>query len=248
MKKQITVLLAVLMCAALPVALIADAEYDLTPKITVSGTGKISVPADQLEVNVGVKTTGTSVKDVMNQNSEKMKAVKKALDQLGITEKEYKTVGFNLSPIWSQSPKKYDSNYKKEIVGYSVTNAYRIKTLKIKMTGEIIAECASAGANDIGDIKFSVEKSQNYRKEAIQFAMKNARADADSIAEAAGQKIVNVLNVNLNNFYVPVARMSNQLYAAKGISDSVQNIPVNPGEISIDVSVNVTYRIMPLVN
>jgi uncharacterized protein len=241
MKKKMFILMTVLTCASF--AVLAGSKYDLTPKITVQGTGKISVPADQLEVNIGVKTTGSSVKDVMNQNSEKMKAVKAALDKLNITDKEYKTVGFNLSPIWSQSPKNYDPTYQRKIVGYSVTNAYRVKTLQIKNTGEIIARCADVGANDISDIKFSVAEPQKYRKEAIQFAIKNTKADADAIAETANQKIVGVLNINLNNFYVPVARMSNQMYAAKGMADSVQNVPVTPGEISIEVSITITYKI-----
>ena len=241
MKKKFAIITAALMTAS--IALFADSNYDLTPKISVQGTGKISVPADQVEISIGVKTTNVSAKEAINKNTEKMKAVKDVLTKIGIPEKEYKTSGFNLSPIWSKAPRNYDASYEKKIVSYSVTNAYRIKTQKIDLSGELIAKSAEAGANNISDINFGIAKPQDYRKEAIQFAIKNARSDADAIAEAANQKIEKILNINLNNFYVPTARMSNKIFAAEGVMDSVQNIPVNPGEISIDVSVNVTYKI-----
>jgi uncharacterized protein len=245
MNKKLISLMIVTMCCSF--VLFAESKCDFIPQLSVQGIGKISVTADQLEVSIGVKTTGATVKDVMNQNTEKMNAVKEKLNEIGIIDNEYKTAGFNLMPVWSYPPKKYDPSYKRKIIGYSVANAYRVKTEKLNLAGKIIAECARVGANDIGNINFSVARPQKYRAEAIQLAVKNATEDADALASAAKQKIIKVLNISLNNFYVPVARMSNQMYLAEGASARVQSVPVTPGEISIEVTVSVIFEISPKI-
>jgi uncharacterized protein YggE len=54
---------------------------------------------------------------------------------------------------------------------------------------------------------------------------------------------VKKIDLRLNNFYMPSMRMANQSFAL-GAAESSHNVPVNPGMITLNVSVNIVYEIV----
>jgi uncharacterized protein len=167
MKKTITLATVLMLTAVCSFAAIENNEVSIS-KMTVQGTGKIEVTADQFQVNIGVQTIDKTVENAMNNNTVKMKKIEKVLADTGIQKIEYKTSGFSLSPVFSQRPKNADQNWKRKIVGYQVNNAYQIKSTNMAIIGELLQKTATAGANNIGDITFGLSDPYKYRAEAIK--------------------------------------------------------------------------------
>ncbi len=213
-------------------------------KLSVQGNGKIEVPADLFKVSVGVLTTDKKLDQAMNMNSDKMKNVEEVFGSLGLSKDEYKTSGFSVNPVFSPRPKNVSSKWERKIISYEVSNTFEVKSTNIKLIGKLLQSAADAGANKIGDINFGLSNPNVYRGDAIKAAVNNANNDAMALANAAGLSLTKIIDISLNNFYVPNLRMSNASFALKDGS-SFNSVPVNPGMIKLNVDVNIVYEVQP---
>ncbi|MCF7790395.1 MAG: SIMPL domain-containing protein [Victivallales bacterium] len=215
---------------------------DCISRMSVQGSGKVEVPADQFEMSIGVKVIDKSAENGMEINSEKMGKVKEVLTEVGINKKEYKTSGFSVKPVFSRRPKNAPGNWKREIVGYQVDNGFNVKSKKMDAIGHLIQKAVAAGANNISNITFSLSNPYKYRAEAIETAVKNAEKDADALLKATGQETVKILDISISNFYVPSRRYSNAMFTMEK-ADAADSVPVNPGTINVNVKVNIDFQI-----
>ena len=232
-----------LFCGGVTAFATAPMQSTVIPRLTVNGEAKLTVLADQVELNIGVVTTATISKDALRENSTKMLNVESVLNKIGISKKEYKTNRFQVQPKWSPRPDMPPKDWRAKIVGYTVTNSIRIKTQKLELIGKLIESCAQAGANSIDNIDFSLANSRKYRSEVIEQATKNAEFDAHTLAGAASTKLLRVLSVRLDNAYARPLEMRslNFLAAAKGMNTAAPSITT--GDITVRANVTIDYQI-----
>src|SRR5260370_26491478 len=73
-----------------------------------------------------------------------------------------------------------------KVTGSVVSNAVRVELKGRDQVGTIIDAALAKGANQIAGIQFSVSNVAEVRRLALADALRNARADADALAKAAG--------------------------------------------------------------
>ena len=90
-------------CFALAIAFLPLFGNDV-PKLTLSATGTIRKPADELQLKVGVITLGTTAQEALQENSGKMQEIVGKIEWAGLTKDDYETSQFAINPVYSPYP------------------------------------------------------------------------------------------------------------------------------------------------
>lgn len=227
-----------ILCLSLCLPLMSFAET-ITPQLLVKGEATIHMPADQLELTLGVVTHSQTSGEAVQDNNVKMKKVVEAIQSIGLTSDDYQTGNFNIQPVY-----KYPPNEAAKLMGYDVTNNLKIKTQKIELADKIIGAAAEAGANKVESIAFNLKDPHVYKDVAIQQAAQNALSDAKALAQGTQVNLVRILTLNLdqtqNNFPRPMA-----FAAAKmaGGSNNSFDVPIEVGNVEVSAWVSITFEI-----
>jgi uncharacterized protein YggE len=132
---------------------------------------------------------------------------------------------------------KPDQTAAPQIVGYWATNSLNVTVKDVDQVGDILDAAIAAGANTIDGIRFDVNDNSALEDQALQAAVKNARAKADVVAAGLGLKVTGVQNVVVDS-YTPVPYYAGAVMMGKGGDGSV---PVEAGEIRVNAMVRVTF-------
>ncbi len=214
------------------------------PKLSLSAHSTLSIPADELQLSVGVITLRDTAEAALTENSSKMKSVIEALEAAGLPKSDYKTSQFNIHPTYTPYPKEAPQNWKPSINGYEVSNAIYIKTEKLDLAGKLIDAASKAGANSIDNIQFAIKDSRSRWDESIRQATLNALKDAEVIAAAANVKLVQLLSVSLENGNIITPQSSNMRYTKMMAVEAAP--PIKAEDIEVTATVNIIYEIAPL--
>jgi uncharacterized protein YggE len=219
-------------------------EYKNT--ITVSGTGEIYAKPDLAVINFSVVTETKTVAEAMAENTKKMNAVIDSIKNQGVEEKDLKTTSFNISPRYEY--KKVEAEIeiypyppgKRVLVGYEITQSLEVKIRDLTKIGKIIQGATEAGANQVGDLQFTIDKEDELKARARKEAIEKAKVKAKEMAEQLGVKLVRITNFSESSV-VPVPR---PYYMEKAASLGGPEVPqIETGENKIEVTVNITYEI-----
>jgi uncharacterized protein len=199
-------------------------------QVTVVGHGEIKGTPDTATVQIGVEAEATTAKDALAQNSAQAQEVQKKLTELGVDTKNIQTSNFSISPIYG--------NDGRQVTGYRVSNMVTVKISQLDQAGTLLDQVVQAGANSIYGISFSVENPEALLNQARKAAIENAKARATQLAGASGSAVGDVLVIseNIGAQPIPMPMMARAEGAAAD-----QAVPVQPGEQSFSVDVQVTF-------
>jgi uncharacterized protein YggE len=208
--------------------------------VTVQGDAELKVPADRANFEVSVVTGAATPEIALQENSARAEKVLSALQRGGLAEKEISSGQFVVNPQWSPRPRQAASDWKPEIVGYTVTNTLRVQTKKTDKVGSFIAAAVKAGGNEVNGLHFDLADPRQYRQEAIRIATKRANEDARVLAVAADTSLGRVVSLNLNNARsIPVRAMADSAFMA----EAKMAPPIIPGEVTVRASVTAVYEL-----
>lgn len=213
-------------------------ERKVIPSLSVRGHATLKKPADQLRITLGVVSENPDATSALEENSRKMQVIVQAIKAVGLKEDEFETSRFQIRPIFSSRPRQAESGWQPQIIGYEARHHILVNTLKINLAGELIEAATKAGANSIDSIGFDLSDRRKYRAEAISIATENALADARTLADSAGVRLVRPLSIDLDDGQPTVISRQMVARAETGIAP-----PISPGEITVSASVSIVYEI-----
>lgn len=215
---------------ARPVAAQASAGVPGMRQVTVVGHGEIKGAPDTATVQIGVETEAATAKDALAQNSAQAQAVQEKLTALGVDAKDIQTSNFSINPAYGSDGR--------QVTGYRVSNMVTVKIQQLDQAGTLLDQVVQAGANSIYGISFSVENPEALLDQARKAAIENAKARATQLASASGSAVGDVLVISENIGAQPIP-MPMMARAQEMAADQVA--PVQPGEQSFSVDVQVTF-------
>lgn len=206
----------------------------------VSETGKVTVTPDIAKVTIGIEEQSQNLKSAQDSVNKKSKNLTDEIKKLGIKEENVKTTNYNVYPEYDYTNTPYRIN------GYRVSTSYEIKVEDFEVVNDVLVVATNTGANVIGNITFEVNEKTKEEKlqEAREIAVKKAKTKAEGLAKASNislGKIINVSEVEGQNYPVPIAYTKEIAMGSAGDSREVAN--VTPGETSIEVIVNLSYEV-----
>lgn len=207
--------------------------------ITTSATGEVLGAPDMAQISVGVQTQSPDVRVAQAENAIIMDNLVNALLGAGIAKDDIQTSGYSIYPVYESNP----MGLTPKIQYYQVTNTVQITVRDVNRVGEIIDIAVSNGANQANGISFTLsdEKARAVRNVALQEAVVQAKADADTVAAATGVQIIGVRDISVGASYPPI-RYDSYSAAGSGISQKVPT-PIEPGQITESAQVTITYLI-----
>ncbi len=209
---------------------------DTVNTIHMNGHAEMQVVPDTASMNIGTVVQAPTAKQASEENAAIMSAVIEELKSLGLEDKEMQTSYVSVYPI-------YDYEKGRTITAYSASNSVQISTQKLDMLGSIIDKSAAAGANQIGGISFTVSdaKQKELRNELIGEAADDASSKAEMLAQSLGVGIVGVHTSSISDTSQPLIYYDRA--AVEVPMEESPSTPVEPGESTVSMSVQVTYII-----
>ena len=204
------------------------------------GAGRARAAPDQATADFAVETTAANAQEAAAENADRMERVIAALVRAGVPRERIETRDYNVYPEYD--PRPMEQGGEPRVRGYRVMNTVSATTHEVDQVGALIDAALGAGANRVHGVRFGLRDPQRFRQQAINEAVRRARADAEALAGAMGLRLGMVREAStLDVGYgqpVPV------LMAREGAMDMAAQAaptPINPGEQVVRATVLIVY-------
>lgn len=234
----------VLVAALLAVFLAVKSYVTLNPRplplaqatVTVSGEGEAVGIPDIATITFSVIEQSDTVVSVTEASNATMANVVAVLKGAGIADEDIQTSSYNLSPRYD-----YTKISRGEIVGYQITQSVTVKVRQLDTIGAVIDVVTQAGINDVSSPYFEIDDPDQVKTEARAEAFTKAQAKAESLADAAGVQLGDIVTFSEDS---PSYYPSYNSYAFGAEEKALDTAAViEPGSQEFTVTVSVTYAL-----
>lgn len=206
--------------------------FEKNNTIQVSGIGVISFEPDVAYVSVGingifqdVEKGQKQVNDSINSFISKIKTV--------VSDKDISTERLVINNNYE-----YISG-KRQFTGYNIEQQIKVKISNVTNIGKVIDIAVKSGLNNVGQIEFSSSKLEEYKQQALQLSLLDAKKKAELIAKTMEVKKIKLRLVSEANSLVQPYRNEGLQVKALSVADQTQ---YQVGEMKIMANVNVVYE------
>jgi uncharacterized protein YggE len=206
--------------------------------LSVSGSGTVSMAPDIAYVYIGVHTENPDIAQAVASNNTQAQAVVAALRNSGVDAKDIQTSNFSV----------YTSNNYDKLTGqvsgssFAVDNTVYVTVRDLTKLGSLLDTAIKAGANNINSVSFDLADKTAAMQQARQKAMTNAGDLAAELSKTAGLTLGGIQTLSYTE--------SGPYYYAAGVGGgggggpvAAVPAPINPGQIQLTATVNVTYNL-----
>lgn len=235
-------LLAAFCCAGAPGP--AAAQGPAGPgegRISVVGRAQAQVPPDFAAVEIGVETKGATPAAALDGSSATAAALLALAAAFGLGEADIGTTAVTLQPA-TRPVRQSDGTVAEKPDGYRAANIVRIRLADMARLGELMRRALDAGANRIEGVGFGLRDPEAAQAAMQAAAMRDARAQAARLAEAAGVSLGPVASIqSLPRGGTPLAMAAAPMRARRGGPP----VPLAAGSIETGAEVAASFCIAP---
>jgi uncharacterized protein len=211
------------------------------PTIAVTGVGRVLIAPDRAIVSLGASIEREAARDAQRELDAVMRAAVSAIRELGVAAENLQTSTLSLQPVYAEPPDVSAQDVRRRneprIVAYRATNIVHVTIEDVAMVGIVIDAGIEAGVNEIRQLSFRLADDLPYRVTAIERAVEAARQKARAAASALGVQLAEPLEIRERSVPVPYADLDATFARSAGAT------PIEAGEIEIEATVDVTFRI-----
>jgi hypothetical protein len=201
-----------------------------TGTLELSGEGHVNVKPDMATVRLAILTEGKTADEAVSKNAQKATELIERMLRFEIPRDAMKTTGLNLYPVYNTEP----GSEIAQITGYRAQDSIAIEA-PVSLAGKIFDAGVAAGANESSGMSFGLKNERPYRQQALELAIKAARAEADVVCRAMGVDLAGPRSINVLQGSGPIQMQSDRL-AMKA------STPVLPGELTISATVQIVFE------
>lgn len=211
-------------------------------QISITGTGEIAAAPDMAFVTSGVTTQGNTAAEALAANTAAMTELIATLKEAGIEPRDIQTSGFSVNPNYVYSDARDANGYQlpPKIAGYQVSNSVTVRVRKLSSLGAVLDKAVTVGANTINGVSFSVADPSKLLDEARKQAFSDAKSKAALYATAAGAELGKIEMISETQSY---GQPQPQMMRAVAMDKAGSPVPVEGGELSFSINVQVTWDI-----
>jgi uncharacterized protein YggE len=109
---------------------------------------------------------------------------------LGVERKDIKTSNYSINPAYD-----FINRGGNEITGYSGNATVTITVRDRELLPRVLTAATEAGATNVNNAGFTIDDMSNYREQARQKAIDNAKEQAQKLASQLGIKLGRIVNI-----------------------------------------------------
>lgn len=207
--------------------------------ITVTGEGEIYAKPDVGVIDISVKTENKDVSKASDENNLKMNDIIDMIKSQEVEEKDIKTSGYNINPIYQWE----DKTGKRSLTGYEVTQSINVKIRDLSKVGNIISQATEKGANSVGNLYFIIDNDDQLKADAKKLAIEDAKKKAKELERTLGVRMVRIVNFSDNTYNPTYSSYDYGYSGAIKLESSVAAPTISTGQNKITSTVVITYAI-----
>lgn len=209
--------------------------------ITVVGLGRERGTPDTAELHLAIEQNAPTAQAASQQAAYAATQVVDVLRKQVGPEGRVDTAGYQLNPVYRTDPQTPGRAHGPEIVSYTAVNQLTIRTAKLDTVGTLIDAAIKAGATRVDSLAFTVADPAPLQARALRAAGADAQAQASAIAESLKVSLHGVLEASTDAVDRPMPqRFAGALMRTEA---AMATTPIDPGEVSTEARVRVTYAI-----
>ena len=210
--------------------------------LTLTGIGEVRATPDMAVIQIGVVRQANTARKAVTLNNIAMQKIVDVVTKAGIENKDIQTSNFSVQPKYLYPARTKTAPQKPpRIIGYTVSNNLAITVRNLPKLGRILDQVVSAGANNIGSIRFSIQNLEPLKNAARRTAMHNAITKAKLYANEAGFILGPIKSVNEINSQRGPRPVYAQAVARASYKQA--SVPIAQGQQSIQIQINVVWEI-----
>ena len=226
---------------AIPVG-VAEAQWaarnpDSPRQVVVSASASVEVTPNRARLVLAVESRGRTGALAASENARVQNAVLAAVRDAGIASAQIRTLAVTVNPEY-----RYPSDGgRPTVVGYQARNSIRVEVHDLARVAAAIDGALGAGATNVSGPTLYLDDEAGARREALQLAVRKARADAEAMAEAAGATLGPILEMSASDdggMPEPMRGMALSRAAGDG------STPVEAGNLTIRATVNLRIALV----
>ncbi len=218
-----------------------DTSGAMQRMVSVSGEGTVTVAPDQATARFGIVTEAEEAESARQQNAEAARQAMNAVRDLGVPERKIRLETLRLQPRYEYN----DNGRRREQVGFEAVRQVVVELDSLDLLPTLIARVVQEGANQLNGVQYGLQDRDAVRDEALQEAVRNARAKAQLLTNALDVSLGRVMQISEQSFSFPQPRMMMDAMAVR--AESAQAAPepeaYAAGEIEVSAAVQVVFAL-----
>ena len=218
----------------------AEKQANMSPRtITVSGTGAAEVAPDKALLRMSIVAREPTLAAAQKNAAAVAAEVLKVTDRLKIDRDDVDTTGASVRPDYRWNRQREEQ----ELRGYIAERQMVVELTDLDKLGELVEAAVGTGVNQVSPPQLdSSERRATYR-EALDAAARDARANAEQLAESLGAKLGRVLHVDTGGQHTPVPMPRGRVMAMA--ADSAEAAETyNAADLSFTANVSVVFELV----
>jgi uncharacterized protein len=206
------------------------------PQVVITmGQGVVKRAPDQAWVTIAAESRAKTPGEAQKLNADAMSAVMQKLKGVGLPPEAIQTSAYELRPEFDYA------NNRQTLRGYVARNAVEVRIDDLPKLGQVLDVAVGAGATTVSGIRFDLKDRASAEQLALQRAVADARAQANTAALAASLKVDRVLRLEVHREapMPPPRPMAMRAEMALATAEP----PIAPGELEVKATVTMTTAV-----
>lgn len=209
--------------------------------IAVTATDKVTAMADTATVHVGFIDYGPDSASAYATGSKTSNAIMDALTGAGIPKDAIESENQNVSPVQPYQVEKL-SPAERAHRQFQVTQSWTVR-VPAADAAKTLDLAVKAGANQSGQIEWSLKDENAVQAEAAAKALKHARAQAEEMAQSLNTKLGALLYASNEIQTAPIRPLMRAMADAPMAMVKVEPLAINPRQIEKVATVYAVFAI-----
>jgi hypothetical protein len=192
-------------------AIQADSSLPDNPHIALTGTAQVKARPDIAVLHLVVESTEKRSQDAKNVVDRRVNNLLDSLKKFSVDNKNVSASSISTSPNYT-----YNNN-QRQITGYKASRTLKITLNELSKLNSLMDFALSVEINQIRNIELKSSKEDELKAEAIELAVKNAKAKGSALANSFDAKLGKVYSINATQ---------NNSYYQYGENDAIERITV----------------------
>lgn len=208
-----------------------------SPSIVVMGAAEVELAPDRASLGVAVETRARTATAAASENARIQTGVLRAIRAAGIAEAQIQTQALRVSPEY-EYPRE---GGRPTLVGYVARNGVQVEIRDISRVGAVVDAALGQGATNVSGPRFFLANADSARRVALDAAVRNALADAEVMARAAGLQLGEIREMELQDG--SVTPMADGMVMMARAQESAPT-PVMSGTITVRAAVRIRVGVL----
>ncbi|MCJ2006607.1 MULTISPECIES: SIMPL domain-containing protein [unclassified Methylobacterium] len=220
----------------------ARADDACARRITVTGRAQATQAPDFATVVIGVEAKAPNAAAALDASSQAVGGVVALAGRLGVPTGDVGTAAVVLEPA-TRTVTRPDGTRQEQPDGYRATNRVSVQLADLGRLGDLLRQALDTGANRIDAITFGLKDPLAVENRLRVEATRDARSQAQALAEAAGAKIGGLCQLAVGHGQLPDAAQAFRFSA--GSRFDAKRVPIEAGLIASQAEATASFAVEP---